>query len=369
MLKVVNHIEANRGKFNEGKHFKFPIASHPRGPYNYHIVVRVDTGADVNCMNEKTFNELFPEVQLSVCPHEIQNFGNSVADISIQGQFCTYLEFRGEKYLNTFIVTIANDCPSLLSYGATFRMGVLIPNYPKDIMVKGENVPHFSKMREAKRNGTSNGTSNVFQILGNIWKQQLAVQSQYNSSTIPIVPELATPFRTTTSSAPALMMAAAKQVDPVHMNALTMQNTSWSGPPAPDAHVHKLLPQVLKPSDLLALRKVQHPHNGRTCVNRLPSTKQGILSHYSSCFEGIGRFPGELYKLHLKPEHKPARYAPRKLPIHCEDASKEEIKSLVELGILEEVKDCTDWVISFVIVEKDSGYHHSPNHITLSRGN
>ena len=136
MLKEVNHIEANRGKFNEGKYLKFPIASHPRGPYNHHIVVRVDTGADVNCMNENTFNELFPEVQLSVCPHKIQNFRNSVADISILEQLHTCLEFRGEKYLNTFIVTNAYDCPNLLSYGATFRMGVL-PNYPQDIVVKG----------------------------------------------------------------------------------------------------------------------------------------------------------------------------------------------------------------------------------------
>ena len=105
MLKLVNHIEANSRKFNEGKHLKFPIVSHPRGPYNHHITVRVDTGADVHCMNEKTFNELFPEVQISVCPHEIQNFGNSISDISILGQFHTYLEFRGEKYLNTFIIT------------------------------------------------------------------------------------------------------------------------------------------------------------------------------------------------------------------------------------------------------------------------
>ena len=57
MLKVVNHIEANRGRFSEWKHLKFLIASHPRGPYNHHIIVRVDTGADVNCMNEKTFIE------------------------------------------------------------------------------------------------------------------------------------------------------------------------------------------------------------------------------------------------------------------------------------------------------------------------
>ena len=122
-------------------------------------MVRVDTGADVNCMNEKTFNEIFPEVELSVCPHEIQNFGNSIADISILGQFHTYLEFRGEKYLNTFIVTNVNDCPNLFSYGATFRMGVLLPNYPENI-VKGENVPNF-KMNT----GASDGTSNVFQIL------------------------------------------------------------------------------------------------------------------------------------------------------------------------------------------------------------
>ena len=89
MLKMVNHIEAYRGKFNEGKHLKFLIESHPKGPYNHHIIVRVDTGADVNCMNENTFNELFPEVKLSVCLHEIQNFRNSIADISILGQFCT----------------------------------------------------------------------------------------------------------------------------------------------------------------------------------------------------------------------------------------------------------------------------------------
>ena len=65
---MVNHIEANEGKFNEGKHLQFPIASHPSGPYNHHIIVIVDTGADVNCMKNDTFKELFPEVKLSVCP-------------------------------------------------------------------------------------------------------------------------------------------------------------------------------------------------------------------------------------------------------------------------------------------------------------
>ena len=149
---------------------KFPIDVDPRGPYKHHLVVRVDTGANVNCMNEKTFKKLFPKVKLSVCHHEIQNFGNSVADISILGQFHTYLQFRGEKYLNTFIVTNANDCPNLLSHRATFRMGVLLPNYTEESVVKscGENVPNFSTST-----GTSTGTSsNVFQILQDLQLKQ-----------------------------------------------------------------------------------------------------------------------------------------------------------------------------------------------------
>ena len=168
MLKIVNHIGTTSGL--QEKHLKFPIDVEPRGPYKDHLVVRVDTGADVNCMNEKTFRKLFPKVKLSVCPYKIQNFGNSIADISILGQFRTYLQFRGEKYLNTFIVTNANDCPNLLSHGATFRMGVLLPNYLEKNVLKGENVPNFKFGTSA---GTSTGTSsNVFQILQDLWLKQ-----------------------------------------------------------------------------------------------------------------------------------------------------------------------------------------------------
>ena len=154
MLKLVNHIGTTSG--SQGNHLKFPIDVNPRGPYKDHLVVRVDTGADVNYMSEKTFRRLFPKVKLSVCPYEIQNFGNSTADISILGQFHAYLQFRGEKYLSTFIVTNADDCPNLLSHGATFRMGVLLPNYLEENVVKGET-------------GT---LSNMFQILQDLRLKQ-----------------------------------------------------------------------------------------------------------------------------------------------------------------------------------------------------
>ena len=335
-------------------------------------------------MNEKTCKRLFSKVKLSVCAHEIQNFGNSVTDISILGQFCTYLQFKGEKYLNTFIVTNANDCPNLLSHGATFRMGVLLPNYPEENVVRGENVPNFTST------GTSEGTSsNIFQSLQDLRLKQYQKNCPSDSMQIELktfhtgpysmtnthnMAQPVTSFRTTTPS-PAMterinmthsMVQPTTQVTSFRTTtpstATTGRMTTKRVNPVQEAsckahlescmHVHQPMSQVCKPSESLVLRKVKHPLNGRTSVSRLPLTKQDILSQYSGCFEGIGHFPGDPYKFHLKPEHNSARHAPRKVPVHLEDTFKEEIEPLVKQGILEEVKEHTDWVNSNVIVEK-----------------
>ena len=239
-------------------------------------------------------------------------------------------------------------------------MGILLPDYPISLIVEGENVPHFQKMSGDKMRALTS-TSNVFQILNQLQKQQQAVDQSEN----PVQP---ISFRTTTPSKSALISTTETQGNNAskQVQAFPIHNTSWSRPPAPSAHVHKPLQQVLKPRDLVALQKVKTPHIGRTSVKRLPLMKQQILSHYSGCFEGIGQFLGEPYKFYLKPEHKPARHAPRKVPINLEESFKQEIKSLVELGILEEVTEHTDWVNSYVIVEKDSNNHHAPNH-TIKR--
>ena len=148
--------------------------------------------------------------------------------------------------------------------------------------------------------------------------------------------------------------------------AFPIKTTAWSGPPAPSAHVYKLPRLALKPGESVAMSNVQILMNGRTSVTRSPLTKQEILSQYSSCLEEIGRFPGEPYKFHLRPEHRPAQLAPRKVPVHLEEAFKMEIDSLVDLGVLEPVTEHTDWVNSCVIVEKDvqmdTSNSHTPNH-------
>ena len=308
-------------------------------------------------MNEKTFRRLFPKVKLSVCPHEIQNFGNSTADISILGQFCTYLQFRGEKYLTTFIVTNANDCTNLLSHGATFRMGVLLSNYLEENVVKGET-------------GT---TSNVFQILQDLHLKQYQEtgSSQPRASCTSTTDTACTTTQlmplTTYSSTPASQytgitsMSESSTVSRTTVPANTTpssrqptsevhQNSSHSGPPICCMHVHQPQSQACKPGELPALRKVKIPHNGKASMNRSPLAKQEISSQFSSCFEGIGRFPGDPCKFHLKPDHQPARHASKKQ------------------GIPEEVNEHADWVHSNIFVEKalerEPYYTHSTGETT-----
>ena len=205
-----------------------------------------------------------------------------------------------------------------------------------------ENVPNF------KINTSKGASSNVFQILQDLRLKQY--EGQYHLSTVPStmpkqyegqyhlstilsttlkqyeeqyhlstmhfdseksssttnmvwnMAKSVTSFRTTTPSTATTGRTTTKQVNPVQAH----PDTPCEAPMRHCMHVHQTAVQVCKPGDSLALRKVKHPHNGRTSVNRLPLMKQDILSQYSGCFEGIRCFPGDSYKFHLKPEYKPA---------------------------------------------------------------
>ena len=210
-------------------------------------------------MNEKTFRRLFPKVELSVCPHNIQNFGNSTADIYILGQFHTYLQFRGRKYLNTFIVTNANDCPNILSHGATFRMDVLVPNYPE------ENV--------VKQGDKETGTSNVLQILQYLWLKQYQGNSEpkayrpNKTCMTSIAKQLKVSMTHGTASQKAGTATYIDNMSQILTPCRTMPppntNSSHSGPSTCCMHVHQPQSQICKLGEPLALREVKHPHKGR----------------------------------------------------------------------------------------------------------
>ena len=314
-------------------------------------------------MNERTFRRLFPKVKLSVCSHEIQNFGNWTADVFILGQFRAYLQFRGEKYLATFIVTNANDCPNLLSHGASFRMGVLLPNYPEENVVKGEtgmlpNVFQILQDLRLKHCQETNSDSSRSRASQTSTTDTTCTTTQLT----PLMTYGSTPANQNTGMAtPITSMSESSTVSRTTMPAETThnsrqptseihQNMSRNGLPQYYVHVQQPTSQVCKPGGLPALRKVKTPHNGKTSVSRFPSAKQDISSQYSGCFEGIGHFPGDPCKFHLKPDHEPARHASKKQ------------------GISEEVNEHTDWVHSNIFVEKtlerEPYYTHSTGEIT-----
>ena len=327
MLKVIN----NTGTTSGTESLKFPIDVNPRGTYKHHLEVSIDTGADVNCMNEKTFKKLFPEVDLSVCPHSIQNFGNSTADVYILGQFRVYLKFRGRKYLNTFIVTNANDCPNILSHGAIFRMGILVPNYPEENMVKVRDM--------------ETGTSNVFQVL-----QDLRMQ-QYQGNSEPRTHRPGTTVMTTTtkqlkaSETPKSYETASQKagtytdnMSPIQTSFRTMPppkpsaygtiptpelNTAYRRPASrihqPHSHselaccmhVHRQQSKTYRMEEPPALGEVKHPHRDRTSVSRSPSTEQEVLSQFSGFPEEIELFTRDPYTTHLRSCIPSTGYAPK----------------------------------------------------------
>ena len=330
MLKVVN----NKGTTSGTESLKFPIDVNPRGTYKHHLEVSIDTGADVNCMNEKTFKKLFPEVDLSVCPHSIQNFGNSTADVYILGQFRVYLKFRGRKYLNTFIVTNANDCPNILSHGVIFRMGILVPNYPEENMVNVRDM--------------ETGTSNVFQVL-----QDLRMQ-QYHGNSEPRMHRPGTTVTTTTTkqlkaseTLKSYETASQKAGTATHTGNMSPIQTSFRTMPPPKSsaygtiptpelntayrrpasrihqphshselqaccmHVHQQQSKTYRMEEPPALEEVKYPHRDRTSVSRSPSTEQEVLSQFSGFPEEIEHFTRDPYTTHLRSCIPSTGYAPK----------------------------------------------------------
>ena len=228
------------------------------------VLLKADTGADINLMNRKTFNQLFGGVKevLKQTPIKMENYGNTA--VKVLGMFHAFLRWKDKVYRQLFYVTDCDRSPNLLSRDACYILGVLKPCYTVE--------------------NTSSPTVNASK------KGDVAAKSFHHQK-----------------------MNGSEEKLSNNSNKQSINKSQLQGSPL---------------------------------------TKQDILDVYSDVFTGIGKFPGMSYKFQLKQNAKPARHAPRKVPIHLQDAFHKEIRNLEQLGILEETKDVTEWVNSFVIMEK-----------------
>ena len=310
------------------------------------LVLQADTGADMNAINKKTFNEVFPDVELEESTHVLQNFDKRL--IKPIGSFRCFLRWKGHKY-RVKIEVMGIDTPNLLSRETTFVMGIL----KKCLAV--EKAPN-------KPNNQVSSTSVSGPASVPLTEAPVAPVPSMEGVFCHSVPLTEGPIAPDTSTE-AVFSHSLPCMD-------RSDNTDRSDNPdrsdrsdRSQMNCASITTEPSKPKSTSS--RVSGSNNHSLSVADLPLTQEKVESTYADVFQGLGKFPGEPYKLRLKPDAVPAKHRPRKVPVHLQDAFHEEVEQLVKIDVLEKVTEPTEWVNSFVIVEKviDSSNAHSPNHV------
>ena len=91
------------------------------------VLIKADTGADVNLMNRKTFDQLFGETKgvLQLTPIRMENYGNTA--VKVLEMFHAFLRWKDKVYKQLFYITDCDRSPNLLSRDACYTLGVLKP--------------------------------------------------------------------------------------------------------------------------------------------------------------------------------------------------------------------------------------------------
>ena len=301
------------------------------------MTMQIDTGADANAINKKTFNEVFPDVKLEESTHVLQSFDKRL--IKPIGSFRCFLRWKGHKYRVKFEV-MGIETPNLLSRETTFLMGIL----KKCLTIeKSPNEP----------NNQISPTS--------VSEQPVPSMEGVFCHSVP--PTEDDPLASTEEA----FSHSVPPMDADHPLPSTDGVFSHSLAPTEGVFSHSVLPTEGNPLPSMEDRmySVSGSTNHSLSITDLPLTQEKVESTYADLFQGLGKFPGEPYKLRLKPDAVPAKHRPRKVPVHLQDAFHEEIERLVKIDVFGKVTEPTEWVNSFVIVEKviDSSNAHSPNHV------
>ena len=92
------------------------------------VLLKADTGPDVNLMNSKTFDSLFDRKELEFTSLRMEAYGNNSA-MEVLGQFHAFLRWKGKVYRQLFYVTNVNNSPNLLSRDGCYTLVVIKPCY------------------------------------------------------------------------------------------------------------------------------------------------------------------------------------------------------------------------------------------------
>ena len=266
------------------------------------LTLQADTGADMNAINKKTFIELFPDVELEESTHILQNFDKRL--IKPIGSFRCFLRWKGHKYRVKFEV-MGIETPNLLSRETTFLMGILkkclsvekTQNEPNDQIssVSGHSVLPTEADPLASTEGVFSHSVPLTEA------DPLASTEGVFSHSVPLTEGESCHSVPLTEENPLTSTEERSQ-----MNCASISDTADS-------------------SDSSSVRVVGS-NNHSLSITDLPLTQEKVESTYADVFQGLGKFPGEPYKLRLKPDAVPAKHRPRRVPVHLQEAFHEEVE-------------------------------------------
>ena len=229
----------------------------------------------MNAINKKTFIELFPDVELEESTQILQNFDKRL--IKPIGSFRCFLRWKGHKYRVKFEV-MGIDTPNLLSRETTFLMGILkkclsvekTPNEPSNqissILVSGHSVPLTEEDPLMSTEGVSSHS-----VLPAEGDPLTSTEGVFCHS---VMPTEENPLTSTE--------------DRSQMNCASSPDTAVS----PDSSSDHIVGS----------------NNHSLSITDLTLTQEKVESTYADVFQGLGKFPGEPYKLRLKPDAVPAKH-------------------------------------------------------------
>ena len=110
-------------------------------------------------------------------------------------------------------------------------------------------------------------------------------------------------------------------------------------------------------------------HNMTQEDNKLVTTQEHIMAQFPDIFEGVGKFPGKPYKIHLNSKIPPKQTPCRPVPVHLKHAFKVEIDKMLKASVLKPVQEATPWINSFILVEGNDQHGQHKLHICLDPTN
>ena len=123
---ALNHatLRGNREGWNNMENSTKSTACSPQS-----VLLKADTGANVNLMNRKTFSQLFGQAKgvLQPTPIRMENYGNTA--VKVLGMFHAFLRWKDKVYKQLFYMTDCDRSPNLLLRDACYTLGVLKPCY------------------------------------------------------------------------------------------------------------------------------------------------------------------------------------------------------------------------------------------------